>query len=421
MGYVLRRRKPLWMVIICLPALLVGLALAQGGADVHLVQPILIEAGALPFDMEAVIGDRSDPDERVDIEIFCVSPDKWKRTISSKEFSQTLIVNGDKVYEKDSDSYFPLPIRVLATALVDPRPAIDAVRPGDIVKTKANGGADESGKTCTVSQHHSFCTMNRYGLIESVRGPGYSMDFTDYREFKGKRVARLLLYHVDPGDRLQAEVISLSEVGSYDQKDFLITEPTPVADQLRSFVVPESELRDSTLQPLEVIWPQVLEDKNTKGHASYYVSLDRTGQVREVLPISTLERTDDSARRQIMKWKFKPVQKDGVPVQAEAVLNFAYDTRAYGPASPLTDQEARKLASNIVEPVFDPGKWPSGTIYNLRIAVDEDGNIIEMIAGGEPHDMYPPCAAAIKEWHFSPIMEDGKPRPYRALIQFRVP
>jgi hypothetical protein len=35
--------------------------------------------------------------------------------------------------------------------------------------------------------------------------------------------------------------------------------------------------------------------------------------------------------------------KDGVRVQAEAILNFHFDTRAYGPAKPLTDAEVRKL------------------------------------------------------------------------------
>ncbi len=121
--------------------------------------------------------------------------------------------------------------------------------------------------------------------------------------------------------------------------------------------MPEAELRSLALESTDIIWPQVLEDNNTRGETSYYVSVDRSGQVREILPLSvSVERADDTARRQIMKWKFKPAIKDGAPVQAEAVLNFHFDTRAYGPAKPLTDAETRELpATNTVDPILRAG------------------------------------------------------------------
>jgi hypothetical protein len=165
----------------------------------------------------------------------------------------------------------------------------------------------------------------------------------------------------------------------------------------------------------------VLEDRQTTGETNYYVSIDRLGQVREVLPLSVaVERADDSARRQILKWKFKPVIRDGIAVQAEAVFNFHFNTRQYGPATPLTNDEVRKLASNVVEPAFSPGS-ASGATYSLWIAVDTDGRVIEEIAGDGPHDLSEVCFEAIGKWHFNPILEDDKPRPYRAQVTFRVP
>jgi hypothetical protein len=143
--------------------------------------------------------------------------------------------------------------------------------------------------------------------------------------------------------------------------------------------------------------------------------------VREVLPLSVrAERADDSARRQIMQWKLKPLVRNGVPVQIEGVLNFDFNTREYGPAEPLTDEEARKLASNIVEPVFSPSTT-SGATFTIRIAVDINGDVIESIAGDGAHEIYPACAAALRQWRFRPIMENGQPRPYRAQIICRVP
>lgn len=324
----------------------------------RVVQATLTEAGGTPFYLQAVITERQDPDERVEIEIFWLAPNKWRRTIKSRDFSQTLIVNDSKIYEQDSDDYLPLGIQVLATAMVDPKPILGALRPGDRVMTKANGAADESGKIC-FSPNSKMCLKGRYGLSESLGAPGRAVDFTDYHEFKGKRVARLLTYHIDPGDSLQARVTALGEFDSHDEGQFSIAASTPRGRQIRSVLVPEAELRNRALEPLEIIWPQVLEDNDTKGDTSYYLSLDRSGTVREVFPLSvSVERANNSARRQIIKWKFKPVLEDGAPAQAEAILNFHFDTRAYGPPVPLTDAEVRKLASNVIEPVFPAGAAP---------------------------------------------------------------
>jgi hypothetical protein len=329
-----------------------------------------------------------------------VAPDKWRRTIKSQEFSQTLIVNGDQVFEQDSDDYFPLGIQVLATAMVDPKSILGALRLGDQVLTKANGASDESGRIC-FSPNSKMCLNSPYGLSESVSAPGRSVDFADYHEFEGKRVARLLTYHVDPGDSLQARVMTLGELKSSDEGQFSIVDPTPLEKQIRSEVLPEADLRGLPQEPALIVWPQVLDGTIT-GETSYYVSVARSGQVREVFPLPVaIERADDSARRQIMRWKFKPVLKDGVPVQTECVLRFTFNTRAYGPAAPLTDAEVRKLASNVVEPVFPAGAAPPGSTFTVGVAVDVEGNVIESIALDGPQQLYQACSQAIGKWQFS--------------------
>ena len=283
-------------------------------------------------------------------------------------------------------------------------------------KDQANGASDELGKVC----FGKICLKGGSGLVETVAAPGRSVTFTDYRPFKNKRVARQLSYQIDPGDSYQAHVTTLGELTS-DDTEFAIPEPTPKEKQIRCVVLAEADLRTLALEPTEIIWPQVLEDNKKSGETSYYLSVDRLGQVREILPLSvSVERADDSARRQIMRWKFKPAMKDGVAVQAEAILNFHFDTRAYGPAKPLTDAEVRKLATNMTEPVFPEGS-PSGSPCSIRIAVDAEGKLIEEIAVEGSGELSLACMKAIGKWQFSPILEEGKPRPYRGEISFRVP
>lgn len=382
-------------------------------------QATLMSLGSPPFRLRAAITEPADFNEHTDLEIYWISAEKWRRTIRSQDFSQTLVVNGDKVFELDSDDYFPLGLQTLAAVLVDPTPVLKAWRPGDQLMTKANGAADESDRVCFEGKS-SMCVLTQLGLTETVAAPGHTVSFSDYHPFKGRRVARLIVCQIDHGDSLRARVTELSELNNADENLFAISSATPADKQLHSVVLSQADLSKRALQPVEVIWPQVL-DGQTRGDTSYYVSIDRTGQVREILPLSVaIERADDSARRQIMRWKFKPVPKDGAPVQVESVLKFSFNTRAFGPPDVLQDVEARQLASDIVDPVI-PAEVPSGSTCVIRIAIDSDGGLIEQIAGDCVAGMYGACSQAVGKWYFSPIVQDGKSLPYRAEIVFRAP
>jgi hypothetical protein len=139
-----------------------------------LVRTKLTEVGATPFHLKATITEGREQDPIGRIEMFWLAPNKWRRTIEAQDFSQTMIVSGDLVYEQDSNDYFPLGVRVLATAAVDPGPLLDAHRPGDILLTKANGSSDESGRLSFGGQFN-MCVQAKSGLLEQVGTPGYSI------------------------------------------------------------------------------------------------------------------------------------------------------------------------------------------------------------------------------------------------------
>lgn len=385
-----------------------------------LVQGTLIAPGNSPFQMEATFTEGNDPESVGQFEMMWLASDKWRRTIDVNHFSQTLVVNGDKVFEKDSDDYFPLSVNVLISAMVDPKQVLDAHRPEDRSSTKANGQSLESGVIC-FDPNKKMCVRSRNGLMEIVGIPGHSITFTRYLDFDGMRIAHLITDSVGVGESLSVEITALKELKSPDESLFAVSETTPKEKRTRSVVLPEAAFRSLAISAPEIIWPQVL-DGQTVGTASFYISIDRTGTVREVRPIHTdNERSNDSARNQIMRWAFKPVIQDGSPVQAQSVLTFSLNTREFGPANILSDAEARKLASNIVDPAFPSGIAPSGTTYSLWASIDADGNIIEMITKSGPAALTGPCYDAIRQWHFHPILQNGQPRPYRAEIEFKVP
>jgi hypothetical protein len=384
-----------------------------------LEQGTLIAVGSSPFHLKAAITDGDDPTPLAHVEIFWASPDKWKRIVQSEEFSQTLIVNGDKVFEQHSANYFPFRLKTAVTAITDPKQVSDAHRTGDILLTKANGAANESGVTC-MDPGHRFCGRSPYGLNETVGAPGYAVSFTNYKEFHKKRIARLLKSQISKEDYQTVEVTELSDLKNPDESLFAVPQPTAPENVLLNVTLAENKLRGLVQGAPDVIWPQML-DGATTGKASFIVELDAAGKVRDVLPIHNDNySSSDSAIRQIKRWKFSPATMNGVPAQAEGVLTFDVNTREFAPADALTDEQVRKLATNIVEPVVPPGLVPPGTVFKLRITVDTDGVIAEKIIDGGPWQLFGPCDKAIMQWHLSPIMENGQPRSYRGLVEFHI-
>jgi hypothetical protein len=413
------------IVIAGILSLVQGLsAIAQQPTETStptIVQATLIAPGSTPFHLKATITEKGDPAYKALVEVYWSNGKKWRRTIQSEDFSQTLVINGDKASEEDSDDYFPIGLQTLITAILDPKPILDAWRPGDMALTKANGASQESGLVCYPGENEKkMCIRSNYGLSEFVASATQSVDFMDYKSFHGKRVAHRLVHSSGPGDSLTAEVKELDELKHPDESLFEIHEPTPEKERIHKVVLAQLELRNQALESPDIVWPQAL-DGATTGIASFYISVDPSGKVREVVPVKTAnERTNDSASRQLMKWKFKPITKDGMQAQAESLLTFTLNTRAFGPPSPLSDAEVRKLASNTVAPVIPRG-IPAGATFTLRVAIDSDGRLIEAIGGDGAHELYSSCYQAVSKWQFKPFLRNGEPMPYRAEITCQVP
>jgi Gram-negative bacterial TonB protein C-terminal len=390
----------------------------SSGSTVTVVQGNLTAPGSTPFHLKAEITDRKEPQLDATVEMFWIDSTHWRREIHSDEFSQKIILNGEKFFEQDTPEYFPLGLQSIVAAMFEPEKILARTGPADEVRTKANGLASGSGVTCFDTTRR-VCGSRLGGLDEFVGAAGHSIEFTDYHPFHGKRIARQVDYSFPFGGLMAARVTDLEELKNPNDDVFAIDQPTNPAQGLRVVTLNESALTSLATDKPDIIWPQVL-DGNVTGKASFYISIDTSGKVHEVQPLRTdNERSDDSAIRQIKRWKFKPATVEGVPTQVDGILNFDLNTREYGPKEPLNDAQGRKLAASIVDPFVPQGSVPPGTIFKIWVAVDSDGQIIEEIVLDGPSQLFVPCDRALHQWNFRPIMENGQPRPYRTLIEFR--
>jgi hypothetical protein len=354
--------------------LLSGLAFtgyAQEGSVTKAVQRAVVQSkltspGSTPFHLKAKIVETTNPDStyKGEIEEYWVSPEKWRRTIQSPGFSQTLITNGDQISEQDTGDYYPWWLNDLVTATFDPMPMAGDLKPANQeISTQLNFGTKRSA-ICGNSETRvgiapvensvmsGFCLDGEHGLFDYVLTPEYQARFRDYEDFKDKKVARRIVIIPESGTTIEAAISDLTELKSPDESLFAIPQATPEKDRLKRVEITESAIRKVSISTPDIVWPGVRDGK-TRGVLSMYVSVDRTGDVRETWPLnSDNPQLDDGAREQVMKWQFKPASIDGKVAQLEAILTFAFDTKVANALSLLTDDEARKMATNVVEAVF---------------------------------------------------------------------
>lgn len=396
-------------------------------------QSKLTQTGSTPFHLKAKILESTNPDSdyKAEVEEYWVSPEKLRRTISSPGFSQTLIVNGDKISDDSKGGYLPWWLNDLITAIVDPLPMLDSLRDTNAVMPMPSGS--EHSNSCArlqmkvgvpPTENSAFavlCFEGSHGLLESAITPGYDAEFKDYRDFKKKRVARQFVLDPEPGTTIEAKVVELTELTSTDESLFTVPQATPPNERMARMTVPEVTARTLFLETPDIVWPSVRSGK-TSGVLSMYISVDRSGHVREAWPLNSDNAgLDDAAREQVMKWTFKPAKMHDVPVQLETVLTFAFNSKVGNPIPILSDAEARKLATDVVEPKF-PADTAKGTEVKVQIGVSLDGSVNGV---GNPYNVPTPlfmaAYSAVRQWHFRQYVRDGKPNLFGADIVFRVP
>jgi len=394
-------------------------------------QSRLTLADGAPFHLKAHINSGAPkPEYTADVEEYWVSPEKWRRTVQSAGFTQTLIINGGTVSEKLTGDYYPFWLHDLVTALFDPLPMADQLKamrgqleiPED--STKSNSCLNMQAKVGIAPAQNTlgmgFCFGGRGGLLQAAVTPGYKAQFDNYLPFKKKMVARTIKAEFAPDLVLTAKITQLVDLLNADEKLFAVDAPTPATDQMKTIQVTEDSARALALNTPAIVWPTVREGK-TDGVMSVYVSADRTGHVREVWPLaSNNPALNNAAREQLLRWQYKPYNNGG-PSQMEAVLTFAFSTRIDNPIPVLSDAEARKLATHVVEAVVPPGKARKGTKFALRISVDEAGKIQAVQNQNKVAPaLYTAGDAALKQWRFRPYMNNGKPDRFYADITFQV-
>ncbi len=196
-------------------------------------EDVVTGEGAKPFHIRITISEPENPQSPYQgtIEEWWVSPDKWRREVSAKDgMRQTIVTLDGKKTEKDEGDYFPLWLRDFVTATFDPIPNAAAWTGSGIVieqVTMPNGDKSDAcaraeskiGTGEGATDAFSNVCFDGEGRLKFFGSPAYSMEFSDYRGFGKKQIARRLVSDPESGTTLVGQVNQLQDESKADKSD----------------------------------------------------------------------------------------------------------------------------------------------------------------------------------------------------------
>ena len=293
----------------------------------------LNQPGTKPFHLKAILAPKRVSDEGSnrtgEVEIWWVSPTQYRREVRSPEFHQIAIVNGAQEWQKNEGDYFPEWLREISVALIEPVPRLNEVlKQVEDADVKKLFGTTQYSWTIPSSNGEIQGTIgaglsitDRTGLLQYGSGFGWSGEYSDYRDFHGRTVART----VGGGSpEVVAKVMVLEDLGAAPTDLFDAGASGGDGTLLRTLLVNEVSLRRNLQPAAPPEWP-ALEDGPVEGALTTTITVDRSGKVREVGTIvSNNPGVNDTARQTIAAMQFQPYLQDGVPVQVVSRITMAF-------------------------------------------------------------------------------------------------
>ncbi len=366
---------------------------------------------------------KGDPAYAGRVEIFWAADNQYKLILTSRDFDQSLIVNGSQVEEHDRGDFYPGWLHSFVTALLDPMPRIhdlqrlhQSVAIGPQMSFSCVNRTDKVNGIRNDLTWASVCFSGDAPTLEFAIDFTYNMEFHDFARFDKKQIARRYVSGAGDHARIDGTLTQLEQLKPPEAALFTIANPTPPSARiLTTFVSTHQEESMVESKPQDVHWPSPHEDP-LSGYMIVQAITDRTGQVRETSKHNSDNAEMESYGRLIaLQYKFHPLIVDGIAQQMEMPLVLHFEASALTPYHTLNDAETRQLIRGCTLPTEISAPALSGQKIRIDLVVVEDGGISE--AGD--HDRRIPVltlyrALNLRSCHFDPYMENGEPSRFRA-------
>lgn len=297
----------------------------------------LDQPGTKAFHLKATFApsqERDNVTNRVgNIEIWWQSPTRWRREVSSPEFHQISIHDGERRWEKNEGDYFPDWLRELGQAIIRPIPLpmdvlAKRVKTGEVkhlmgLQTNINWEPTTDFDNEQANGKGYIALTDKTGLLSYTGGPGFGGDYHDFRDFHGRMIACTV---ASGYTEVTAKVSVLEDLGTVPNNFFDTNAPGGDSHPIDTLVLSEEDLRKNLVPGTTFNWP-ALADGPLEGVVWTELVLDRTGKIREMIPpIADNPGVKDAAEAGFKSMQFQPVLRDSVPVQVTGRISVRFKT-----------------------------------------------------------------------------------------------
>lgn len=289
------------------------------------------------------------PDMHGTMEVLWRGPSRYKLILTTPNFSQTKIVDGEKVEETDSGDFLPRWLDDFVRGLFVPVPQADAL---GSTKLKMYGGgtmrlpgrepvtiprciskSDRPGGVTEETSQAEVCFDPSHAWIAAGQEFTRYVSYRDFKPFRGQMIARTWSDDIPENIFVEGTITRLDKLTKKEARTIRVTNPTPLSGQIHTVFVSRQKIDELKEPLLDYDWP-VENTEALEGWMIVYVRTDRTGKIRESYwDSSDNYKLQDAGVRLALLSTLKPLEVDGAPVQIEGpmVLHFKTHRGAEAP------------------------------------------------------------------------------------------
>jgi hypothetical protein len=280
------------------------------------------------------------------MEVFWISPDRYKLVLDAPAFRQTKIVDGTQVEEHDEGDFYPRWLDNFVQALLNPTPKAQLPK---LLSLRLTGGgtfappgrpvvrmprcAETSERPNGITEETSvaricFESSNPWfqGMLDYTR----YVSFSDFERFEDQMIPRTWSDDIPENIFVEGKVTLLEKLSGPQMKATQASSLTAPGSQIRTVFLSRKEIGDRIADVPDYEWPSQDTGKQ-EGYMIVYVRTDRAGKVRESYWNSSDNYgLQDAGVRLALKSSLKPLIVDGAPVQMEGPLVLHFKTSSAG-------------------------------------------------------------------------------------------
>jgi TonB family protein len=308
------------------PSAILSMAAKLNGLNGPNLQPWHIKASYQAFDL------KGKPQDSGTYEEFWISDRKYRRSYTSKGFTQTDVATGTGLFRSGNQNWPEYLEEGVRRELTQPIPELN-LRNFDLIKKKRSVGPVKL--ICiTLTSEKMFADPALYCFAQdqpalridsSVEGM-FQTVFDSIVLFQGHFVAKDIRIEYERKPRLVVHVETIEAISAVDDSDFV---PPSDATEIPRDKITLSQATVQAFRVLSVppIYPAVARADHIQGTVVVQTTIGRDGTVIAAQAVSGPSALQQPSVDSVRGWKFRPFLILGKPVEVETQLQIIFTLR----------------------------------------------------------------------------------------------